>query len=204
MRGLWQLAITIGLVTFTLVSVIMFTQFYSFRTTVQITEHTISDPSLPFLQALSYSTVADCGGKKVKYYDAMAALSLKSGLTTSICGQQLTLEPATNPNNPQYLLISKMYSTFLTNSTTDCYEYSLHGPYLFDNGERNKIVTYLLHKSSDYVSGTSPNCPAVLASLGGGAVGRKSTDYYFPLPPNPAVRKASISEHALTKFSGAP
>ncbi len=203
MRGFIQAAITMGLMVFTIVSIIMFTQFFSFRTTVLVTEQTLSDPSLPFMQALSYQTVSDCGGKKVKYYDVMAALSSRNALETKVCGQDLSVEPATRPGTAQYLLISTLYSTFLTNSTRECFEYALQGnPPFSQSGSKNVLVMYLLHSSKDYYYGTAPSCQGVLAALGGKAVSSKATPYFFPLPPNLQTRKATLSEHVLTKFSG--
>jgi hypothetical protein len=75
------------MITFAITLISMF----EVKKTFHVTEEVWKDPSLPYLQAISYKTIPACG-RNVKMYEALAIASLSQDKTVDLCGEMIDLE----------------------------------------------------------------------------------------------------------------
>lgn len=165
--------------TFSLVASIFFYRYFTMTINLHMVEETMSDPTLPFLQSLSYSTTQEqCGGKWVRIYDLLSAAASGNSKTVVACGTELDIEAEVNRQLDYLAKISNL-----------CFDYEMAGADGKDMTAIKKLTT-----GTPYT-----DCKAALASLGKGVKSTTRASYLFPLPPD----KGYVARQVLTKVKPA-
>lgn len=166
--------------TFTLVASIFFYRYFTMTTTLHLVEQTMSDPALPFLQSLSYSTTGvQCGGKWVRIYDMLSAAAAGNSKTVVACGEPLNLEEKVGLQLKNLAQISNL-----------CFDYGVAGA----DGKDMTAIKKLTTGGDSYA-----DCKAALESRGKSVKSTTRASYLFPLPPD----KGLIAKQLLTKVEPA-
>ncbi len=161
--------------TFSLVASIFFYRYFVMTTTLHMVEETMSDPTLPFLQSLSYSTTGvQCGGKWVRMYDLLSAAASGNSKTVMACGTELDIEAEANRQLGYLAKISNL-----------CFDYGI----VDAGGKEMPALNKLTTAGASYT-----DCTAAFAAQGKGVKSAKLASYLFPLPPD----KGHVARQALT------
>ncbi len=166
--------------TFSLVASIFFYRYFTMTVNLHMVEETMSDPAMPFLQSLSYSTTQEqCGGKRVRIYDLLSAAAAGNSKTVVACGTELDIEAEVNRQLDYLAKISNL-----------CFDYEM-----FDaDGKEMTAIKKLTTGGASYT-----DCKAALASLGNGVKSTTRASYLFPLPPE----QGFVARQVLTKVKPA-
>ena len=184
-------------VTFSLSMIIMFLFFFRITAVFHISEQTMIDRNAPFLQALSWSTIEQtatvakatggsmqlCGGRKIRFYDAMAIAALKGDTRINLCGTTIDLAD---------VAFDKIHTTpILKQITETCSEYTLrdykgetlvHIPSTPDPDKFDNCVKYFVHKDLVFVS-------------------KQSTTWLIPLPMD-TEGNPQLTEQVISSIEG--
>lgn len=161
--------------TFSLVASIFFYRYFTMTVTLHMVEETMSDPAMPFLQSLSYSTTSvDCEGKWVRIYDLLSAAVAGNSNEVVACGETLDL----NAEVKRQLKNLEEISNF-------CFDYELAGA----DGKTMTAMPKLTTGGDDYA-----DCKAAIASEGKSVKSTARASYLFPLPPAQGL----VARHVLT------
>ncbi len=161
--------------TFSLVASIFFYRYFTMAITLHMVEETMSDPAMPFLQSLSYSTTSvDCDGKWVRIYDLLSAAVAGDSKQVVACGETLDLKDEVERQLKNLEKISNF-----------CFDYELAGA----DGKTMTVINKLTTGGDDYA-----DCKAAIASQGKSVKSITHASYLFPLPPAQGL----VARHVLT------
>lgn len=142
--------------TFSLVASIFFYRYFTMTVTLHMVEETMSDPAMPFLQSLSYSTTkVQCEGKWVRIYDLLSAAVASKSKDVVACGNNLNLKTEVERQLKNLEKISNF-----------CFDYGMA------DSENKELDIVKFEK-----------CAETISASGKSEKSRTHASYLFPLPP---------------------